>query len=88
MLLDPHYAYPEGISVFEPTKGLIVTLEDSIFNETENGRISSEIDDWSVEKIKRIGADAVKVLIWYRPDLNSATRQSQMDFAKRTGEIL
>ena len=87
MLLDPHYAYPEGISVFEPTKGLIITLEDSIFNETENGRISSEIDDWSVEKIKRIGADAVKVLIWYRPDLDSATKQSQKDFAKRTGEF-
>jgi tagatose 1,6-diphosphate aldolase len=34
MLLDPHFALPRGLSVLSPTKGLIVTLEDSIFAET------------------------------------------------------
>ena len=62
MLLDPHYALPVGMNVLSPTKGLIVTLEDSIFQETDGGRLSAEIDDWSVEKIKRAGGDAVKVL--------------------------
>ena len=85
MLLDPHYAYPAGISALDPAKGLIVTLEDSQFNETNEGRVSGEIDDWSVEKIKRIGGDAVKVLIWYRPDTSTANKQIQQDFAKRTG---
>ena len=86
MLLDPHYAYPAGISVFNPEKGLIVTLEDSMFTENEHGRQSREIDDWSVEKIKRVGGDAVKVLIWYRPDSAETIRLAQQDFAKRTGE--
>ena len=49
MLVDPHYAYPRGISVYDPAKGLILTLEDSVFEETPDGRLSSEIDDWSVE---------------------------------------
>src|SRR5690242_18089905 len=31
LLLDPHFAYPAGIHRLSPTKGLIVTLEDSIF---------------------------------------------------------
>ena len=38
MLLDPHYAIPHGIDVFSPTRGLIVTLEDSLFQESNGGR--------------------------------------------------
>lgn len=86
MLLDPHYAMPRGIQALSPTKGLIVTLEDSIFQESEEGRFSSEIDDWSVEKIKRSGGDAVKVLAWYRPDAGPSVLQAQKDFTKRIGD--
>lgn len=86
LLLDPHYAYPRAIDALSPTKGLILTLEDSVFEETEGGRLSSEIDDWSVEKIKRVGADAVKVLAWYRPDAGAQVLAAQKDFTKRIGE--
>lgn len=86
MLLDPHFALPRGLSTLSPTKGLIVTLEDSIFRETPGGRLSSQIDHWSVEKIKRSGADAVKVLAWYRPDADLAVNLAQKDFTKAIGE--
>lgn len=86
LLLDPHFAYPAGIALLSPAKGLIVTLEDSIFRETEGGRLSAEIDHWSVEKIKRVGGDAVKVLAWYRPDADPAVNRHQQDFTKRIGE--
>lgn len=86
MLLDPHYAIPRGVDLLSPTKGLIVTLEDSLFEETEGGRLSAEIDDWSVEKIKRMGGDAVKVLAWYRPDASDAVNRAQKDFTKRIGD--
>jgi len=86
MLLDPHFAYPAAISFFDPAKGLILTLEDSRFQDTAGGRLSSEIDDWSVEKIKRVGGDAVKVLTWYRPDADREVCQAQKDFARRIGE--
>ncbi|MCP8937709.1 tagatose 1,6-diphosphate aldolase [Alsobacter sp. SYSU M60028] len=86
LLLDPHFALPGGLSVMSPTKGLIVTLEDSIFSETAEGRLSSEIDDWSVEKIKRVGGDAVKVLAWYRPDAGPSVCRAQQDFTARIGE--
>ncbi|MEJ1159994.1 tagatose 1,6-diphosphate aldolase [Prosthecomicrobium sp. N25] len=86
LLLDPHFALPAGVHRLSPTKGLIVTLEDSIFRETEGGRLSSEIDHWSVEKIKRVGGDAVKVLAWYRPDADPAVNRHQQDFTKRIGE--
>ena len=86
MLLDPHFAYPRAISLFDPAKGLILTLEDSLFQETPGGRLSSEIDDWSVAKIKRVGGDAVKVLAWYRPDAEPSVCQAQKDFVRRIGE--
>ncbi|OCW58097.1 tagatose 1,6-diphosphate aldolase [Hoeflea olei] len=86
MLLDPHFAIPRGIDALSPAKGLIVTLEDSLFTETPDGRLSSGIDDWSVAKIKRMGGDAVKVLAWYRPDAAAHVRAAQKDFAKRIGE--
>jgi tagatose 1,6-diphosphate aldolase len=86
MLLDPHFALPGGMTLLSPAKGLIVTLEDSIFRETPGGRLSSEIDNWSVEKIKRAGGDAVKVLAWYRPDASPAVIEAQKDFTKRIGD--
>ncbi|NNU80948.1 tagatose 1,6-diphosphate aldolase [Halovulum dunhuangense] len=86
MLLDPHYAIPMGLDRLSPAKGLIVTLEDSIFEDAPGGRLSSEIDDWSVNKIKRMGGDAVKVLAWYRPDAAPEVCRAQQDFTKRIGE--
>lgn len=86
MLLDPHYAIPHSIDALSPEKGLIVTLEDSLFKETPEGRLSADIDDWSVAKIKRMGGDAVKVLAWYRPDAGEAVNQAQKDYVKRLGE--
>jgi tagatose 1,6-diphosphate aldolase len=86
MLLDPHFALPGGMTLLSPAKGLIVTLEDSVFRETEGGRLSSEIDAWSVERIKRCGGDAVKVLAWYRPDADNAVCRAQQDFTARIGE--
>lgn len=86
MLLDPHFAIPHAIDVLSPAKGLIVTLEDSVFAENTGGRLSSSIDDWSVAKIKRMGGDAVKVLAWYRPDADAEVNRHQQDYVKRIGE--
>ena len=86
MLLDPHYAYPRGVTMLDARLGLILTLEDSNFQEAPGGRLSAEIDDWSVEKIKRAGGDAVKVLTWYRPDADHHVCAAQRDFTQRIGQ--
>ena len=85
LLLDPHGAYPAAIHHVSPAQGLIVTLEDSVFEETPGGRLSAEIEHWSVEKIKRLGGDAVKVLAWYRPDADADVCRHQQDFVRRVG---
>ena len=67
ILMDPIYSIPNLIHTSK-SNGLIVTLEDHAFAEKGKGRYSKNINNWTVEKIKKIGGDAVKVLAWYRPD--------------------
>ncbi len=86
VLLDPHYAYPAAIQCVSPAQGLVLTLEDSLFAEDEGGRRSKSIDDWSVDKIKRAGGDAVKLLAWYRPDASAAVREHQQEYVAGVGD--
>lgn len=67
ILVDPTTSFAAS-DLISPRQGMIMTLEDSVFENRPDGRLTSTIDDWSVEKIKRIGADGVKFLAWYRGD--------------------
>lgn len=86
LLLDPHFAYPTAIQHVPAARGLLLTLEDSVFEETPGGRRSAPIDDWSVAKITRAGGDAVKVLAWYRPDASPEVIEHQQAFVARIGD--
>ena len=86
MLFDPNFAVPAAIDLLPPRCGLIVTLEEHRVEETPGGRKSHAIANWSVEKIRAIGADAVKVLAWYRPDADRAVIAHQKNFVRAIGE--
>jgi len=84
ILMDPNYSL-SNILQYNKSKGLIITLEDHSFIETERGRYSDSIQNWSVEKIKKVGGDAVKVLAWYRPDADSESIEHQKKYVKKIG---
>lgn len=86
MLLDPNYAMPAALDRLPPRTGMVVTLEDHRFRDTDGGRLSHSIRDWSVEKIKRAGADGVKVLAWYRPDASAQVLAHQQQYVKQIGD--
>ena len=71
ILLDPIYGAAQSIgsSRLAGRTGLLVSVEASGYENTENGRLTSLLEGWGVEKIKKMGASAVKILIYYRPDL-------------------
>ncbi|WP_180897956.1 tagatose 1,6-diphosphate aldolase [Martelella soudanensis] len=85
MLFDPNYAVPAAIDALPAHTGLIVTLEEHRFQETPGGRKSRSIDNWTVEKIRRMGGDAVKVLAWYRPDASPEVLAHQQDYVRTVG---
>jgi tagatose 1,6-diphosphate aldolase len=87
MLLDPGYALPYAADLLDPAKGLLVTLEQFQFEEAERGgRITSTYPGWSPAVIKRLGADGVKLMLFYRPDAPAAVNARQHDFVRRIGE--
>jgi len=78
VLLDPIYGAAQAIAggALPGDTGLLVSLEETGYESDAQGRVTTLLPDWSVEKIKRMGASAVKILLYYRPDLaENAARQ-------------
>ncbi len=80
VLLDPIYGAAQCLSnsVLPKNTGLLVSIEATGYEGGKEHRITRLLDGWSVEKIKRMGASAVKILLYYRPDLQELARQ-QLD---------
>ena len=85
ILMDPVYSVPNLVTTSK-CNGLIITLEDHNFIEKGQGRYSKNIKNWTVEKIKKIGGDAVKVLVWYRPDADQKSLKHQKKYIETIGK--
>ena len=86
VLTDPVWGYAASFAELSPGRGLIVTLDDHEYEEGPGGRRSAAIAGWSAEKIRRLGADAVKLLAWYRPDAAPEVIAHQRAFVAEAGE--
>jgi tagatose 1,6-diphosphate aldolase len=71
VLLDPEYGAGQAISagLLPGSKGLLVSVEKTGYTGDSTARITELVPDWSVKKVKKMGASAVKLLIYFRPDL-------------------
>lgn len=87
MLLDPAYAVAGCVDALRPQKGLLVSVEDPYSPKTEAGATRTKLlDDWTVGKAKRAGANAVKLLVWYRPDGDPDVNAHQQNLVREVGE--
>lgn len=86
LLIDPDYGYGAAFDVLPSGPGLLLTLEDFNFQESPGGRKTSEMKGWGVDKIKRAGADGVKLLLWYRPDASADVLAHQQALVQRVGD--
>ncbi len=77
VLLDPIFGAAQCIShgVLPKSTGLLVSIEASGYSGGAEHRLTKLLDGWSVEKIRRMGSSAVKILIYYRPDLKQLASQ-------------
>jgi tagatose 1,6-diphosphate aldolase len=80
VLLDPEYSAAQSIAsgVLPGRTGLLVAIEETGYSGAATARKSSLLSGWSVAKIKRMGADAVKLLIYYHPDGGELTDHQEM----------
>jgi tagatose 1,6-diphosphate aldolase len=87
MLIDPEYGAAQAISTgaLAGHCGLLVSLEDSDYEQVGDDRRAKILEGWGVEKIKRMGASGVKLLAYFRPDRGPGTTY-QRDLIARVGE--
>lgn len=87
ILLDPEYGAGQAISagVLPGNIGLLVSLEKTGYSGDATARRTEILPDWSISKIKKMGASAVKLLIYFRPDLKREAKK-QLDLVARVAE--
>lgn len=86
VLLDPEFSAAQAIAQCAIPKdvGLVVALESTGYTGEATARHTQIIPGWSVEKAKRMGASAVKLLVYYHPD--SSMAKEMEDFISMVAE--
>jgi tagatose 1,6-diphosphate aldolase len=71
VLLDPVFGAAQCLArgVLPKSTGLVVSIEASGYGGGSEFRLTELLDGWDAGKIKRMGASAAKLLVYYRPDL-------------------
>jgi len=86
VLLDPEYSAVQALAAGLISKqvGWVVALESTGYTGDPNTRGAQILPGWGVEKAKRMGADAVKLLVYYHPASPSAAEVE--DFTRQVAE--
>lgn len=86
VLLDPEVSAAQAIAgrAIPAHVGLVVAVESTGYTGDATARQAQIIPGWSVEKAKRMGASAIKLLVYYHPD--SSTAGEIEDFTSKVGE--
>ncbi|MCJ7575353.1 MAG: tagatose 1,6-diphosphate aldolase [Dehalococcoidia bacterium] len=87
ILLDPEYGAAQAIAagLLPGSKGLLVSMEKTGYAGASTARITELLPGWSVKKAKRMGASAVKLLVYFRPDLKDIASK-QLDLVARLAD--
>lgn len=85
ILLDPQWGLPAAKARAEGA-GLLLSYEESGYDNTQPGRLGDLLPHQSVRRIKELGADAVKILIYYTPFEDEAINDQKHAFIERIGD--
>ncbi len=80
VLLDPEIGVGPAIEdgSLPGRAGLIVAVEATGYEGPAGARVSRVLPGWSVDSIKRLGASAAKLLVYYNPDASNAADQERL----------
>ena len=83
VLLDPEVSAAQAVAerAIPNHVGLVVAVESTGYTGEATARRAQIIPGWSVEKAKRMGASAIKLLVYYHPD--SPTAKEIEDFTSK-----
>ena len=84
ILLDPIYG-EKGITAKADNVGLILSYEQTGYDEYDEGRLPRLIDFMSVLRAKEMGANAIKTLLYYDCDDDEKTNYIKRAWVERVG---
>ena len=85
ILLDPQWGI-EPSTKRASNAGLLLAYEESGYDNTRPGRLPDLLPHWSVQRLKTVGADCIKVLIYYTPYDMTAVNEEKHAFIERIGD--
>jgi tagatose 1,6-diphosphate aldolase len=84
ILLDPEFGIPAA-KARAKNAGLLLAYEESGYDNTKPGRLPDLLPHLSAKRIKDLGADAVKILIYYSPFEKEDVNDIKHAFIERIG---
>lgn len=84
ILLDPQWGVP-AMRVRAKNAGLLVSYEESGYDQTGPGRIPSLLDGYDVPQLIELGADAIKILMYYTPFEKPDINRTKHDWVRAIG---
>lgn len=86
VLLDAEFGAPQCVASgrLPGRTGLLVSVEATGYTGDPTARRSRLMPGWSVAKAKRMGASAVKLLVYYHPDADTSTESE--DLVRKTAQ--
>lgn len=86
--VDPIYGYPSCIKYLSRYAGLILSIEKRGYESVGEKSVERKthlLPEWVPGKAKRAGADAVKLIIYYRKEVSRQVFEYQRSIAKDVG---
>jgi tagatose 1,6-diphosphate aldolase len=84
ILLDPEFGIPAA-KARSKNAGLLLAYEESGYDNTKPGRLPDLLPHLSVKRIKDLGGDAVKILLYYSPFEDEKINDIKKAFIERIG---
>jgi tagatose 1,6-diphosphate aldolase len=85
ILLDPEWGIPASKRRAK-SSGLLMAYEKTGYDAATPGRLPDLLDLWSVRRIKEIGADCLKILLYYAPSDPEKINQHKQAWVERIGD--
>lgn len=84
ILLDPQWGLPAA-EARSSNAGLLLSYEESGYDNTQPGRLPFLLPDVSVRNLKEMGANAVKILLYYTPFEEDSINAQKHAWVERIG---
>jgi len=85
ILLDPEWGIPASKRRAK-NAGLLMAYEKTGYDASTPGRLPDLLDHWSVRRIKEIGADCLKILLYYTPFDPKGVNELKHAWVERIGD--